>query len=55
MRNAVDPGSRELGTCPVCRQSVLFSDNFVPLGGLVLHLRCALARRTRRFSRQRRI
>jgi hypothetical protein len=47
MSNVIDLSSRQLGSCPVCRQPVVFQDNFVRLGGFVLHIRCAVERRAR--------
>jgi len=42
MSEVVELNTRSIGNCPVCRRSVLFGDNFIRLGGFVLHLRCAL-------------
>ena len=37
----------DLGRCPLCSGTVSFNEPFVHLGGLEVHLRCALAARER--------
>ena len=39
---------RELGSCPVCVRPVRFDDTVVRVADLVVHVRCAIARRARK-------
>jgi hypothetical protein len=34
---------RELGDCPVCRETVFFAENFIRAGRAFVHLRCTLS------------
>jgi hypothetical protein len=45
--NVIDLSGRRLGRCPVCREPVMFSEDFFRLSGFVLHVRCALTARAR--------
>ena len=40
--NVVSLTDRVLGECPVCREAVIFVENFIRTSGAFVHLRCTL-------------
>ena len=40
--NVVSLTERVLGECPVCREPVIFAQNFIRTSGAFVHVRCTL-------------